>query len=131
MPDFNISVYKSRAGELSGWGAEFKMSIPLYFWMEQTGKIKEASANLDSNQIKLEAVRKNIISAIKNTYESVQANEEQVKNFEQNLLPEVEDGLKTGINNYQTGQIDVLNLIDIYRTYKFARIERKKLYITI
>ena len=126
VPDFGSGLYKSRADKIDNWGVEFKINIPLYFWWKQTGQIKEAQAYLSSAEIILSATERNIDRAIEDTYESIKSSEEQAKNFKQILLPEVEDALKTGISNYQTGQIDALSLLDIYRTYKTTKIEYVK-----
>lgn len=123
LPDFNFGLYKSRAGTIDGWGAEFKMNIPIYFWWKQTGEIKETSANLESSEIKLESTKRNIIGSVQNAYETVKSTEELVKNFEQIIIKEVEDELKSGITSYQNNQIDSLNLFDVYRTYKSTKIE--------
>ena len=126
FPDFGVGLRKDRVDKTDSWGIEFKMNIPLYFWWKQTGEIEEAQAYLSSARIMLSATERNVSRAIEDTYGFIKSSEEQVKNFHQILLPEIENGLKTGITNYQTGQIDALNLLDIYRTYKTAKIEYAK-----
>ena len=123
LPDFGVGISKSKTGLIDSWGAGFKMNIPIYFWWKQTGEINEASANLESSQIKLDATKKYIVGRIQNAYERVTTAEELLKNFEQTLLNDVEDELKSAITSYQNGQIDALNLFDAYRTYKSTKIE--------
>lgn len=123
LPDLEFGLFKNRTGVKDNWGAEFKMNIPLYFWWKQTGQIQEAAAYLEFMRIKLASVERNVINSIENAYGNVVSYDEIVKNFRQNLLPEIEDELKTGINLYQTGQIDSLSLIDIYRVYKTVKAE--------
>jgi outer membrane protein TolC len=74
-------------------------------------------------QIQLEAVNRNVTTAIENAHRSVKAAEEQVRLFEETLLRDVEDELRSGVSHYQTDQIDALNLIDIYRTYTATQAE--------
>jgi len=49
--------------------------------------------------------------------------EAQLQLFDRSLLADANDILTTGINQYRNNQIDVLNLFDIYRTYRATRIE--------
>ena len=43
--------------------------------------------------------------------------------FDTSLLRDVGDELSAGITAYQNGQIDLLNLFDIYRTYRSTGVE--------
>ena len=70
------------------------------------------------------------MAEIENAYSGVKAAEDQVKVFEEMLLREVEEQLKAGVNSYQYGKIDSLNLLDLYRTYTLTKLEYlKSLYL--
>jgi outer membrane protein TolC len=137
LPDFTVGLFnQKRDGQppftsanplgntVSGlWGIEVGAAIPLWFWKGPRGQAEEARAVFDLAQIQLEAVNRNVTTAIENSYRSVKAAEEQVRLFEETLLRDVEDELRTGVSHYQTDQIDALNLIDIYRTYTETKAE--------
>jgi outer membrane protein TolC len=61
-------------------------------------------------------VRRNLPASIRNAYETVKTAEAQVLTFRQSLLKDSEDALRTVQSLYQNGQMDVLNLLDVYRT---------------
>lgn len=137
LPDFTVGLFhQKRDGQppftaenpfgstvSNLWGIDVGVSIPLWFWKGPRGQAEEARASFDLAQIQREAVDRNLTTAIENAHRSVKAAEEQVRLFEETLLRDVEDELRSGISHYQTEQIDALNLIDIYRTYTETRAE--------
>ncbi|MDL1878488.1 TolC family protein [Cytophagia bacterium CHB2] len=137
LPDFAVGLFhQKRDGqppftadnplgvtESGLWGIDIGVSIPLWFWKGPRGQAEEARAFIDLAQIQRESVDRNITTAIENAHRSVKAAEEQVRLFEETLLRDVEDELRSGVSHYQTDQIDALNLIDIYRTYTATQAE--------
>jgi len=111
-------------GELTNlWGVEVKASVPVWFWLDPKGQVQEAralgdAAKLNENTIALH-VRANIRSAI----ELLTAAHSQLSAFDRSLLADADDILSTAVNQYQNNQIDVLNLLDIYRTHRATRVE--------
>jgi outer membrane protein TolC len=91
-----------------------------------SGDVQESSALLDISNIQYEAAQKFITQKIISAYKSLSFAEEQLKIFDKTLLQEVEDELRAGITAYQNNQIDVLNLFDIYRTYRVTKLEYAK-----
>jgi len=137
LPDFAVGLFNQKrdgqppfttanplgSTESNLWGIDVGVSIPLWFWKGPRGQAEEARAFFDLAQIQLEAVNRNVTTAIENAHRSVKAAEEQVRLFEETLLRDVEDELRSGVSHYQTDQIDALNLIDIYRTYTTTQAE--------
>jgi cobalt-zinc-cadmium efflux system outer membrane protein len=137
LPDFAVGLFNQKrdgqppftaenplgSTESNLWGVDLGVSIPLWFWKGPRGQAQEARVFVDLAQIQLEAVDRNVTTAIENAYRSVKAAEEQVQLFEDTLLRDVEDELRSGVSHYQTDQIDALNLIDIYRTYTATKAE--------
>jgi len=137
LPDFSIGLYNQSLKEQppfnanqffgtqvrNNWQIDLGVSIPLWFWKGPRGAAAEARAAFDQAQIQYVSFDRNTVTAIENAHRSVKAAEEQVRLFEDTLLRDVEDQLRTGISHYQNDQIDALNLIDIYRTYTETRAE--------
>ncbi|MGH7599159.1 MAG: TolC family protein, partial [bacterium] len=84
---------------------------------------QEARAALGLAEIQYDAFNRNVVTAIETAHRNVKAAEAQVRLFEETLLRDVEDALRTGVSHYQTDRIDALNLIDIYRTYTETKAE--------
>lgn len=130
LPDFDFGFsLQNRPGQISATGStrylgfEVGLSLPLWFWQGPKGEVEEAVATVDIATVRVEASRRRVRQSIVNTYQIASVVDQQLQVFETSLLRDAEDELRAGISAYQNNQIDVLNLFDIYRTYRSLRIE--------
>ncbi|MCL4551078.1 MAG: TolC family protein [Bacteroidetes bacterium] len=129
LPDFNFGASFQNRQPIPGKGFDnfiglkLGISLPMFYSSGVSGDIQESSALLDISNIQYEATRKIITQKIISSYKSLSYAEEQLRVFDKSLLQDIEDELHAGINAYQNNQIDVLNLFDIYRTYRSTKLE--------
>jgi len=130
LPDFSLGIaFQKRAARdsppgASGYlGVNVGVSIPLWFWQGPRGDLKLAEASLGTDNVRLEATRRRIQSRISASYKTTSVAEEQLRVFSTSLLMDIEEELRAGISAYQNNQIDVLNLLDIYRTFRTTKLE--------
>ena len=129
LPDFNFGASFQNRQPIPGKGFDnfiglkLGISLPMFYSSGVSGDIQESSALLDISNIQYEAIRKIITQKITSSYKSLSYAEEQLRVFDKSLLQDIEDELHAGINAYQNNQIDVLNLFDIYRTYRSTKLE--------
>jgi outer membrane protein, heavy metal efflux system len=137
LPDFSIGLYNLTLKERppynvnnffgttvwNNWEFNMGISIPLWFWRQQKGEILTARSVERIADISRLEVRRNLPASIRNAYETVKTAEAQVLTFRQSLLKDSEDALRTVQSLYQNGQMDVLNLLDVYRTCLETRSE--------
>ena len=124
LPDFEIAVANQRRAEVNNlWGVEFKMSLPLWFWQEPKGQVLEATALTDIASATQTAVERKVRASILNALDLLRVAETQLKSFDESLLRDSKDILSTAITLYQNNQIDVLNLLDVYRTHRATQVE--------
>ena len=113
---FSPSLYKS------GWGFELELSIPL--WGQSfEGQVLEGQALREQGAISLTSAARRIMIRVETSYARARAASDQVALIETSLLQDAADLLSAGIINYQYGRIDSLNLIDMYRMHRDARLE--------
>ena len=130
LPDLELtgSYQRVRSEGLEGignendWAGEVALTFPFPGAKRQRGLVKEAEAERRRASIAREAAARETLAAIERAYRSLRAAETQARRFEQSLLPDAEDALRSGIDSYQYGQIDSLSMLDIYRTYKETQI---------
>jgi len=128
LPDFTVGLYYPSL-RTSGWGFSVGASIPL--WRDRRkGQILQAEAASAAASTALEARRRRILTLMSSAYTDVRAAEERLALFEKSLLGEVETMLELGISQYQYGQIDSLNLFDIYKFYKTTKLEYLEALLT-
>ncbi len=132
LPDFNFGAsFQNRQslpvkGYENYFGLKLGISLPMFYSSGVRGDIQESQALLDISSIQYEAIQKIITQRIISSFKSLSYAEEQLRVFDKSLLQDVEDELHAGITAYQNNQIDVLNLFDIYRTYRSTKLEYAK-----
>jgi cobalt-zinc-cadmium efflux system outer membrane protein len=129
LPDFNFGLaLQNRQSTIENGfdqrlGFNIAMSLPMFYSSGVEGDIQEAEANLFISDIRLEYAKARVSQSIRTAFSNLTFAEEQLKLFDTALLSEIEGEMRAGITAYQNGQIDMLNLIDIYRTYRATKIE--------
>lgn len=136
LPDLTVGLFRQRRAEeppfnanqftgttSTSLGIQLGLSIPLWFWQEPKGLVQEASAGVSIAELNLLSTQRRIRANLLNAFNLVDVAETQVKVFDATLLADAEDILKNGIAQYQNNQIDALNLIDVYRTYRATKVE--------
>jgi outer membrane protein TolC len=107
---------------LGGWGVEFGLTLPLRRKGPRGAEI-EAEALAGQADTAAGAQTREILATLERSYSDALSLEEQVRLFQDSLLREVEESLKTGIINYRYGKSDSLGVLDIVRSLKEVRLE--------
>ncbi len=127
LPDLNLRLRTSKlrnGDETTGsWGTELGAAVPLWWWKAPAGMVREADAVAGQAEVNLAATEREIRTAAEQAFETVATTRAQVRLFESSILDDIESELRSGIDGYRTGQVDALNLLDIYRTNIEARTE--------
>ncbi|MBU2445773.1 MAG: TolC family protein [Bacteroidetes bacterium] len=129
LPDFNFGLaFQNRQsipanGFNQFFGLNVGVSLPMFYSTGVQGDVQEAEANLSISDIRFQYARRLVEQNIRTAFNNLSFAEEQLRLFDTSLLRDVEDGLRAGITAYQNGQIDLLNLFDIYRTYRITKVE--------
>uniref|UniRef100_A0A7V3E865 TolC family protein n=1 Tax=Ignavibacterium album TaxID=591197 RepID=A0A7V3E865_9BACT len=129
LPDFNFGLsFQNRQSDLNKrfnqyLGLNIGISLPMFYSGGVRGDIQEADANLEISEIRYQYVKSRIIQNTRTAFNNFQFAEEQLRLFDTSLLRDIEDELRAGITAYQNNQIDLLNLFDIYRTYRATKVE--------
>ena len=136
LPDFNFglalqnrqspleNLLDSKAGSFDQYfGLNVGVSLPMFYSSGVRGDIQEAEANLSISDIRYQYAKIRVTQNIRTAFNNFSFAEEQLRLFDTSLLNDVEDELRAGITAYQNNQIDLLNLFDIYRTYRTTKVE--------
>jgi cobalt-zinc-cadmium efflux system outer membrane protein len=129
LPDFNFGLAFQNRQSLPAngfeqfFGLNVGVSLPMFYSSGVQGDIQEAAANLSISDIRYQYAKIRVAQSIRTAFNNLSFAEEQLRLFDTSLLKDVEDELRAGITAYQNGQIDLLNLFDIYRTYRATKVE--------
>lgn len=124
LPDFTLGFFLP-SKRLGGWGVEFGLSLPLQRKAPR-GAAMEAEALAGQAAVLTAARTREVLAVLERSYSDALALEEQIRLFQDSLLREVEESLKTGIINYRFGKSDSLSVLDIVRSLKEVRFEYLK-----
>lgn len=136
LPDFSLGLFHQRRAEeppfdanrfmgttTSSLGIQLGISIPLWFWQEPKGQVEEAAALVEIASLTYTSIERRVRANVSNAFDLVKVMETQLKVFDETLLIDSRDILSTAVAQYQNNQIDVLNLFDVYRTYRATKVE--------
>ena len=129
LPDFNFGLalqnrqYFPENGFDQFIGFNVGVSLPMFYSNGVRGDVQEAEANLSLSDIRYQYAKIRVTQSIRTAFSNLSFAEEQLRLFDTSLLKDVEDEMRAGITAYQNDQIDLLNLFDIYRTYRATKIE--------
>lgn len=127
LPNFNFAYFKqSRDGDSGFYGASFGISVPLWFIMDQRGAIQEASANESISEALLQQTKNEIRLKLKNAHTSYINNQQQIKTYNDDILPQTEEVYRTAIKSYDAGELSYLE----YMQVKQLVINARENYIT-
>jgi outer membrane protein TolC len=124
LPDLALGFFLP-SKRLGGWGVEFGLSLPLQRKATR-GAAMEAEALAGQAAVSTAARTREVLAVLERSYADALALEEQIRLFQDSLLREVEESLKTGIINYRFGKSDSLGVLDIVRSLKEVRFEYLK-----
>jgi len=133
LPDFNFGLAFQNRQPIPGngfdqfLGLNVGVSLPMFYSSGVEGDIQEAEANLSISDIRLQYAKARVSQSIRTAFNNLSFAEEQLILFDTSLLSEVEEEMRAGITAYQNGQVDMLNLLDIYRTYRATKIEYSRI----
>jgi len=106
LPNLSFSYYKQATDETNDYyGFSFGISLPLWFLFEQRGQIEESSANYTIAKEESKSVKNSIELNLKTAYTAFVYEQEQIKVYMNDLLPQSEEVFKLAKLSYDSGEI--------------------------
>ena len=124
LPNLSFKYYTQKIGDDSGfWGVEFGLGLPLWFWWENSGSIKEADYELKITS----AEETTIVSSIENdlnlAYEEYVNGLRQVLFFSGEAVPEADEILRQSRISYNEGAIDYVEYLQALQIVYETRVQ--------
>ncbi|HEX7510096.1 MAG TPA: TolC family protein [Chitinivibrionales bacterium] len=118
LPGITIGVFskKVRGDTQDYYGASAGITIPLWFMLDQHGKIKEASANLISAQSDSRSMENSVYLAAQHAYTEFMNAEKQVVLYQKELLPQTEEIYRAASKSYEAGEITYIEFLQAQQT---------------
>lgn len=138
-PDFSLGASFQRVAEnppftatrpegetVNAFSLEAGISLPLFNRAVPKGETQIAQTELTVAETRLvyfeQQLRRNFAVALA----AIAAAEKQVVEFRDVVLPESQNAVNAAVAAYQSGQLSLTDLLDIYRTARQARLENSR-----
>ncbi len=106
LPNLSLRYFRQKIGNDGDfWGVEFGIGIPLWFWWEPTGNIKEASYELEIATSDEIGAKKSIENDVNRIFEEYQNSLRQYLFFHDEAISEVNEILRQAKISYEEGAI--------------------------
>ncbi|MBN8586668.1 MAG: TolC family protein [Ignavibacteria bacterium] len=112
LPKFSFKYYTQKIGNDAGfWGVEFGLGVPLWFWWEETGNIKEAGYELDIASNEEINIKRTIENDVNRTFEEFENGLRESLFFHTEAMPETDEILRQAKISYIEGAIDYVEYL--------------------
>jgi outer membrane protein TolC len=138
-PDFSIGASFQRVAEnppftvaqpegetVNAFGIEASISLPLFNRAAPKGEGQIARAELAAAETRLAYFEQQLRRNFEIAFAAVEAAEKQILEFRNVVLPESQNAVNAAAAAYQSGQLSLTDLLDIYRTARQARLEKSR-----
>lgn len=125
FPELTVGLARQRgydgiSAEYS-WAGLLNLTLPLPGTDRQNGLEAEARAESWALRDRGRRLRLQAGARLDQRYDEARSLAGQLRNFEQAILPDVEDQRRAAQQEYRVRRIDALNLLDVYNTYLDTR----------
>ena len=124
MPNFELRYFEQEFQNeplAKTWGAEIGLSIPLWFFMKDQGKIRSANYRLYAANWNYELEKRKLLFKIEEGYSKLLLAEKQVQNYQENVLKEVEELVRIATRSYEEGEMGYIEVAEALRTLNRAK----------
>lgn len=118
LPDIRFNLYKQDYGTGYNFnGFEIGLSFPIWYPLQQRGKIKMNLARQQEIQFKQQEIRLGIKMQLEHAWHSYEASRSTIQRYDETIRSKAEKLRTLTMNAYRLGEIDLLNLINAQQIY--------------
>ncbi len=117
LPDFGINVSSQKvAGMPWMYGADFMVSVPLYWQRKQRPLIAEATAALDGGRRTRDNTWASAVARVTEGYVAATTSQRLVALYDDSVIPQARLALEASLASYQVGAVDFLTVLTNFVT---------------
>lgn len=118
LPDIRLSLYKQDFGEGYNYrGFEVGLSIPLWYPLEQKGKVRKAAERIEEIGWKQNEVSLDMKKQIEYAWHNYSVSRNIIQRYNETMKDKATNLRTMALRSYQLGEIDLLNLLNAQQTY--------------
>lgn len=119
LPGFELKYFRQDfRGDQSpqAWGGEIGLTIPLWFFMNDQGKIRKAHHQLNAARWQEVEKKRAVQLEFKYAFTQLLVAQKQVQNYLENTMQEVEELVRIATRSYEEGEMGYLEVAEAMRT---------------
>jgi len=118
LPDIRFNLYKQDYGTGYNFnGFEVGLSFPIWYPLEQKGKIRMNLAHQEEIQWKQKEIRSGVKEQIEHAWHSYEVSRSTIKRYDETIRSKAEKLQSLTLSAYRLGEVDLLNLISAQQIY--------------
>ena len=118
LPDIRFNLYKQDYGTGYNFnGFELGLSFPIWYPLEQKGKIRMNLARQEEIQWKQKEIRSGVKEQIEHAWHSYEVSRSTIKRYDETIRSKAEKLQALTLSAYKLGEVDLLNLIQAQQIY--------------
>ena len=118
LPDIRFNLYKQDYGTGYNFnGFELGLSFPIWYPLEQKGKIRMNLARQEEIQWKQKEIRSGVKEQIEHAWHSYEVSRSTIKRYDETIRSKAEKLQSLTLSAYRLGEVDLLNLILAQQIY--------------
>ena len=118
LPDIRFNLYKQDYGTGYNFnGFELGLSFPIWYPLEQKGKIRMNLAHQEEIQWKQKEIRSGVKEQIEHAWHSYEVSRSTIKRYDETIRSKAEKLQALTLSAYKLGEVDLLNLIQAQQIY--------------
>lgn len=123
LPSLSLNYYKQNfADGFNYTGFEIGIKVPLWMGLDKQTEIQQAKSKHRESQLNLYETKLRIKRQIEHSWHSFDASREMILNYKNNISAKSQKLLELTLESYQLGQTDLLNLLNVQKTYVSSKI---------
>jgi cobalt-zinc-cadmium efflux system outer membrane protein len=122
-PDITLFASYDQRGGAFQRQVNLGFAIPLMFWNKNQGNIKTAQAQIQSKNFQYEGLKSQVIAEVNGTYLQYQQTIKEYLKNSKLYNDDFETTLKGISDNFQKGNVSVLEFVDFFESYNNALSE--------
>ncbi len=118
LPNVTLACFNKqvRNDATNYYGASFSIGIPLWFMLDQRGKIIEAASNVSAAQFDLQTAHNAVYAKTQAAYAEFKHEEKQVRLYVKDILPQTEEIFRAADKSYKAGEITYIEFLQAQQT---------------
>jgi cobalt-zinc-cadmium resistance protein CzcA len=118
LPNLNLGYFNKQVRDdaRSYYGAFFGIGIPLWFMLDQRGRIKEASSNVSAAESELQTANNGVHAKTQTAFAEFKHEENQVQLYVKEIIPQAEEIYRTAVKSYEAGESTYIEFLQAQQT---------------